>query len=96
MKLLKIIWHFFFPKKTVSFDIVEPKEIPFHIKEIGKLYPILHTVTANKALGEIKLFIFKNRVHQLRVGQAAVIQREKYTCTWIHLGHDYFKLVMKA
>lgn len=87
----------FSKQKSQSFTIVEISEIPFHIKEIAKLYPILHTVAANKALGEIRKFEFlPHKENSLRVGQAHLLRKNGLDQTWIHLGNDFFKLIMKA
>jgi hypothetical protein len=82
------------PKKA-PFTIVEIT-VPLGIKEVAKHHPILHTVAGNRALGEIRKFIFVKQ-NILREGQAMIInEKHGVTCTWVHLGDDYFKLVMKA
>jgi len=75
---------------------IHETEIPFDIKQISKLYPILHTVAGNRAVGEVRKFEFV-KPNTLRKGQAIIIN-EKFSIvsTWIHLGNDFFKLVMKA
>lgn len=97
MSLFRKIANLFLNKKFQPFIIVEPKETPLHIREIAKLYPILHTVAGNRAVGEIRLFEFEpGRENKLRTGQAFIIHEKGLAHTWIHLGNDYFKLVMKA
>lgn len=77
--------------------IITEVAIPFHIKEIAKLYPLLHTVAGNKAVGEIRLFQFDTgHENKLRVGQAFVMKKKGDHSVWVHLGFNYFKLVMKA
>lgn len=96
MRLLKNIWKALFSKTEQPFIILDTV-VPLHIREIGKLYPILHTVAGNLAVGEIKRFEFTGHENTLRVGQAIKVDLERgVTCMWIHLGHNYFKLVMKA
>lgn len=96
MFLLKTLWDTLFSEPKSPFTIIGT-EVPYHIKEVGKLYPILHTVATNKALGEIRKFVFHEKENILRVGQAFIINNDKGTdSTWIHLGNDFFKLVMKA
>jgi hypothetical protein len=95
--LFRKLGELLFSKSDHPYEITDAAEVPFHIKEIGRMYPILHTVAGNQAVGEIRLFVFNHKENSLRVGQA-LIKREKkgLTSTWIHLGNDYFKLVMKA
>jgi hypothetical protein len=97
MSLIKKIKEFFSIRPPQSFVIADPIEVPFHIKELAKCYPILHTVAGNKAVGEIKVFQFNpGKENEKRVGQAHILNKGRYAETWIHLGNDYFKLVMKA
>lgn len=92
----KRIINLFLNKKYQPVTIVAA-EIPFHVKEVAKLYPILHTVAANRAVGEVMKFYFEpGKENKLRIGQAFLITEKGITSTWIHVGHDFFKLVMKA
>ena len=95
--MLRKLINFFTNKRFQPFIIVEADEVPLHIREIGKLYPILHTVAGNRALGEVKRFEFEpGRENTLRTGQAFILHEKGLAYTWIHLGNDFFKLVMKA
>ena len=82
-------------QKKPPFTIHEV-EVPHDIKQVAKLYPILHTVAGNLAVGELRKFEF-TKPNILRVGQTIIIN-EKFgvVSIWIHLGYDFFKLVMKA
>lgn len=96
MTLIKNIWNVFFSKKQHPFNIEITENVPFHIKEIAKLYPILHLVANNRAVGEIAKFEF-NHENVLRTGQAIIINgKQGMVSTWVHLGNDFFKLIMKA
>lgn len=96
MSLIKKFWNAILNKEQQPF-IVGEKEIPFHIKEIGKLYPIVHTVVNNQSIGEIKYFDFANHENSLRVGQGLIINEKKgMQSIWVHLGNDFFKNVVKA
>jgi hypothetical protein len=86
------------------------ENLPFHIKEISKLYPIVTSFEGNLAEGIIQnwdtIFI-QNKVSLPRPG-AYVSIRSKYTLpcpgspiysdygeVWTHLGNGYFKQVIK-
>lgn len=86
-------------RKIVKRLIAKPNEVyiavdtnvPFHIEQVGKMYPVIHTVVGNKSVGQIKLFLLEN--NKLRVGQALILNSDREV--WIHIGNDYFKNIMK-
>lgn len=65
--------------------------VPFHLEQVAKMYPVIHTVIGNKSTGEIKLFLLEN--NKLRVGQALILNADREV--WVHIGNDYFKNIMK-
>jgi len=73
------------PKPSLDFHI------PYHIEELAKLYPVVHTVPYNKSTGEIKHFSLS--YNPCRVGQALILNHDREI--WIHLGKDYFKNIVK-
>lgn len=93
---LRKFWNALFSKTQEPFTIIDVETVPFHIKEISKIYPILHTVAGNRAVGEIKRFVFEHE-NVLQPGQVIIVNgKNKTDCIWTHLGNDYFKLVMKS
>ena len=66
-------------------------ELPYHVQQISRLYPIIDTLIGNKADGEIRLFSIED--NKLRVGQALLLRKDKEV--WIHLGYNYFKNTVK-
>lgn len=85
-------------KKTLfTIDRTTDDSVPLHIRTIGRLYPILHTVVCNQARGEIKKFHFvESQKNTLRVGHHVTTTEGDYDCLWVCLGNDYFKLILKA
>jgi hypothetical protein len=94
--MLKKIFNWFRTSKNKSaFTIIETL-VPDHIRVTGRQYPIVFTHTTNLAAGEIRKIKFeKNTI--LRPGQAFIFT-DKYGVvhTWVYLGYDFFKLVLKA
>lgn len=66
-------------------------ELPYHIQQVSRLYPVIDTLIGNKADGEIRLFTIENNT--LRVGQGLVLRKDKDV--WVHLGNNYFKNTVK-
>jgi len=83
-----------FKKANIITHIIE-LQIPDEVRQEGRKHPILHNVGNNRAVGEIRLFIFRKE-NILQVGQPLTLVDKDYECTWIHLGQNYFKLVKKA
>lgn len=93
--MISKIKNWFKKEEKLPFTIVEV-DVPEQIHILSKNYPILHTVANNRAVGEVRKFNFQKE-NTLRLGQAMIIHEPfGLTCTWVHLGNDFFKLVMKA
>lgn len=76
--------------------------IPFHIRQVGRLYPMLNYLD-NESRGEIKRFNFTSYYRRaFQVGERVTTEhcsetkRYTYSCIWVHLGSDYFKLISKS
>ena len=82
------------------------ENIPFHIAEIAKLYPIVASIENNLADGKIQIWdtiFIQNNLELPKVG-SYLPTRTKYTLptkfvdygeVWVHLGNGYFKQVIK-
>lgn len=90
-----------FLKKLFTFRPNRPKyksvttlftELPYHVQMTSRLYPVIETLIGNKADGEIRKFEIPG--NELRVGQALLLRNDREV--WIHLGHDYFKNIVKS
>lgn len=90
--MLSIIRKFLNKFRPPKFDRCEIcQNPPYHIAEIAKLYPVIHTLVKNKSKGEISKFVLEQNA--LRVGQALILNHDREI--WIHLGNDYFKNIVK-
>lgn len=86
-----------------SIENTDSDSIPFHIRKVGRLYPMLNYLD-NQSHGQIKRFIFSSVIYRraYKVGEhvwteeCSETKRYTYNCIWVHLGNDYFKLISKS
>lgn len=99
LSFINKIWKKYVLRKNDAFTVedTDVESIPFHVRQLGRLYPILHTVAANQARGEIRKFNFcESQKNTLPVGRHVSMTEGEYETLWVCLGNDYFKLLMKA
>lgn len=103
LNLLKKLWNSYVIRSNDYFTIQDTDidAVPFHIKQIGRMYPMLNTPD-NESRGEIKKFEFGigfNRTFKtgdtLHTELCSETKNYMYVCIWKYLGDNYFKLISK-
>jgi hypothetical protein len=78
----------------------EVEEIPYHIKVMAKMFPIIKREGSdepNLSIGEIKKFKIAGQNETIKMGHRVnsleIIDNEDYGAIWVHVGNNYFKMI---
>jgi hypothetical protein len=75
--------------------------IPIQVQIIARFFYVLYDIEDNESVGEIRKFNFvesQKNTHEIgkRVVSSEYVGDQYYDFIWIHVGHDYFKCILKC